>query len=99
MNIDKFQSDLAAHDSNNWLHSPGFKTDKHNLLHLVKTTGKIAAHLEAIDDEREHREAKIDPMVIADVAIEAMRFASNAGLDLSEIIGERLVQLRGRSQA
>ncbi len=97
MSLYDLQRDLADHDSRNWLHEQGFETDKHNFLHVAKTAGKIATHLEAIDDKKEDPSAQLDSMVVADLAIEAMRFANNSGRSLQELIEARMEELRERA--
>jgi hypothetical protein len=98
MTLSTLQGDLLDHDSRNWLHKPGFETDKHNFLHVAKTAGKIATHLEAIDDQKEDPATELDGMVIADLAIEAMRFANNTGQSLEELMKVRMQQIRERAE-
>lgn len=99
MSLSEIQQDLADHDSRNWLHDPGFDTDVHNFLHVAKTSGKIAAHLEAIDDQKEDSHTKLDNPIIADLAIEAIRFASNNGVSIEELIITRLHELKQRAES
>lgn len=99
MGLHEIQQDLADHDSRNWLHDPGFETDKHNFLHVAKTSGKIAAHLEAIDDQKEDTQRQLEHSVIADLAIEAIRFANNNGASIEDLIIARMQELRERAES
>lgn len=96
MAIDKLQGDLADYDGRHWQHPTGVETSRHNLLHVMKTAGKIAAHVEAIEDERLPESTPLDPMLVADLAIYAMRFANDGEYNLGDAIEGRMQQLRER---
>ncbi len=96
MSVEHLQSDLISYDARNWLHAAGFETDRHNLVHVLKTAGKIAAQVEAIDDQREP-ETPLDATLVADLAIGALRFANNGGYDLQKIVEARMQELHERA--
>jgi hypothetical protein len=98
MGMNELQADLEVYDQENWLHSSGLPTERHNLLHIMKTTGRIAGHLEAIEDERVPESTLLDPTFVADLVIEALRFANNGGFDLERTVENRLDGLRERSR-
>lgn len=98
MHVHDLQTAVEIHDNHSWLHPAGPETDIHNTLHVLKTAGKIAAHSEAIQDGRANRNTPLDPALVADLAIEALRYASNHGFDLGDAIGVRLEALRARAQ-
>lgn len=97
MSLENFQRAVAAHDAEGWQHPPGGETDEHNLLHLVKTVGKIAAHREAVQDGT-RPEGPIDSPTIADLVIEAIRFANSSGVNLEDAVETRLLGLAQRNR-
>ena len=90
-------SSLATYDATNWRHPAGFEIARHNTLHVIKTAGKIAAHVEATDDQRQSASAPLDPMLVADLTIEALRFANDGGYDLRDAVETRMTQSRERA--
>lgn len=94
--MEELQHRLEGHDANNWRHPAGFETDRHNVLHVAKTAGRIAAHVEAIDDRMMPADTPLDPALIADLLIEGLRFLNNHNLDGEAVVADRLQQLHER---
>lgn len=69
----------------------GFEKLRHILLHLVDTTGKMAAYCEA--KEHRNREASDMPMideVLPDLLIHALQIANHFQVDLGDKFDERI---------
>ncbi len=99
MDLEGLQARVANHDVVSWQQGPGLETDVHNLLHLIKTSGAVATCLEAQQDDRTDVPTELNPAHIADLIIEAARFANNHSFSLDEILAARLQELRARAQA
>lgn len=77
----------------------GFEKVRHVLLHLVKSTGKMATYCEA----KEHGHGEPDPSkvineVLPDLFIHAMQLANYYQIDLGEKYEERIKFIRNRAE-
>jgi hypothetical protein len=84
----KFQEDF---DEKYFEINNDFEKLRHILLHLVKTTGKMAAYCEII----EHGKVEPDPSklvdeVLPDLLVHALQIANYYHVDLGEKYGERI---------
>ena len=89
-----FQSEF---DEQHWQINTGFEKLRHILLHLVKTTGKVALYC----DVKEHGKVEPDPAqlineVIPDLLMHALQIANLYDVDLGEKYAERIEQNRKR---
>lgn len=77
----------------------GFEKLRHILLHLVKTTGKMAAYCEAMEHENRAADpsALIDE-VTPDLLIHALQLANYYQTDLGQKYNERIAFLAKRKQ-
>lgn len=83
-----FQSEF---DEQHWQINAGFEKLRHILLHLVKTTGKVAAYC----DVKEHGKIEPDPAqlideVLPDLLMHALQIANLYNVDLGEKYAERI---------
>ena len=77
-----------------------FEKLRHILLHLVKTTGKMATYCEMM--EHGNRQADPTPLVnevLPDLLIHALQIANYYQVDLSEKYAERIQFITQRAQA
>ncbi len=92
-NVQQVQKDF---DNEYFEINEGFEKLRHTLLHLMKTTGKIATYCEA----KEHgKEPDLSPLVneaLPDLLIYALQIANLTGIDLGEKYDERLQALKER---
>lgn len=99
MSLRDHAEELAVHDAQNWVHSRGFETDRHNLIHVLKTAGKYAAHVEEIDDGRAPEDTPLDPAIAADLIIYGLRALTNQSIDPDDALATRLQEIRERAQS
>jgi hypothetical protein len=83
-----FQSEF---DEQHWQINMGFEKLRHILLHLVKTTGKVAAFCDA----KEHGKIEPDPAqlineVLPDLLMHALQIANLYNVDLGKKYAERI---------
>jgi hypothetical protein len=97
--LEEAQRLLADYDAIGWEQPPGFETDRHNLLHVCITVGKMAAAMEAVED---HRTAPtpLPRSLVLDMIIYGLRFANNEeGFTLTPELLKRIEELRKRNDA
>jgi len=97
MSLSRYAEELAMHDRRNWEHQPGFETDRHNLIHVAKTAGRYAAHVEEMDDGRASKDTPLDPAIAADLIIYGLRALTNLGISPDAALMDRLTQIRERA--
>ncbi len=77
----------------------GFEKVRHVLLHLVKTTGKMATYCEAKEHGKEiPGPEQVINEVLPDLLIHALQLANYYGIDLEEKYGERIRFIINRSE-
>lgn len=96
-NIREAQQFQEQFDETYWFHRD-FEKLRHILLHLVKTTGKMATYCEI----KEHGKVEPDPSqlvneVLPDLLIHALQMANYYQVDLSEKYVERIQFIIDRS--
>lgn len=95
LDAQKFQADF---DEEYFEINHGFEKLRHILLHLMKTTGKMATYCERM----EHGKVESDPSVLInevlpDLLIHALQIANYYQVDLSEKYMERVEEIIKRT--
>jgi NTP pyrophosphatase (non-canonical NTP hydrolase) len=89
-----------AFDEKNFQINDGFEKTRHILLHLMKSTGKMASYCEI----KEHGKTEPDPSqlineVLPDLLIHALQIANQYEVDLGAKYMERIEFIINRSKA
>jgi hypothetical protein len=72
---------------------------RHVLLHLMKTTGKMAAYCEAMEHGKEPDPSPLVSEVLSDLLIHALQIANYYQVDLGEKYAERIQYIINRSDS
>ncbi len=96
MNTEHAQQHQQKFDDEYFEIHEGFEKLRHTLLHLMKTTGKIAAYCEAKEHGKELDTSQLVNEAIPDLLIYALEFANLYDIDLGEKYDERLEVLKER---
>src|ERR1700728_2905037 len=75
-----------------------FEKLRHILLHLVKTTGKMATFCEAMEHGKETNPSQVIDEVLPDLFIHALQIANYYHVDLDEKYVERIQFIINRSE-
>ncbi len=67
----------------------GFEKLRHVLLHLVKTTGKMASYCESMEHGKKTDASQVIDEVLPDLLIHALQIANYYQVDLAEKYDER----------
>jgi len=74
-----------------------FEKVRHILLHLVKTTGKMATYCEAMEHGKETDPSQVVNEVLPDLLIHALQIANYYQVDLGEKYADRIQFIVNRS--
>ena len=92
-NIQQFQQNF---DNEYFEIDEGFEKLRHTLLHLTKTTGRIAAYCEAKEHGKEPDTSQLVNETLPDLLIYAVQIANLYNVDLGEKYDERIQFLKER---
>ena len=96
-NAQKFQEDF---DEKYFEINRDFEKLRHILLHLVKTTGKMATYCEVIEHgKRKPDSSQLINEVLPDLLIHALQIANYYHIDLGEKYTERVQSIINRAAA
>jgi NTP pyrophosphatase (non-canonical NTP hydrolase) len=98
MNLKEMQKFQQDYDAEHFEINSGFEKLRHLLLHLVKTTGKMATYCESMEHGKETNSAPVIHEVLPDLLIHALQIANYYGIDLSVEYDERIQFLINRSK-
>lgn len=91
LDAQKFQADF---DAKYFEINHGFEKLRHILLHLVKTTGKMATYCERVEHEKiESDPSELIDAVLPDLLIHALQIANYYQVDLGEKYMERIEKI------
>jgi NTP pyrophosphatase (non-canonical NTP hydrolase) len=99
-NTHEMQQFQRAFDEENFQINDGFEKTRHILLHLMKSTGKMASYCEV----KEHGKTEPDPSqlineVLPDLLMHALQIANQYDIDLGAKYMERIEFITNRSKA
>lgn len=84
-------------DETFWQHkSPELVKARHILLHLMKTTGKLAAYIERLEHGESVSRDAVDNEIIPDLLFHALQLSNLYSLNLEAQYEARLEELRKR---
>jgi len=92
--IQKFQQEF---DGEYFEIDEGFAKLRHILLHLVKTTGKMATYCEAIEHGKDYDSSSVINEVLPDLLIHALQVANHFNINLEEKYFERIQFIANRA--
>lgn len=94
--LQKFQQEF---DAKYFEINEGFAKIRHVLLHLVKTTGKMATYCEAIEHGRDYDSTSMINEVLPDLLIHALQIANHYNINLDEKYFERIQFIINRAES
>lgn len=94
--LQKFQNDF---DEKYFDINDGFAKLRHVLLHLTKSTGKMAAYCESIEHGKETDPSQVVNEVLPDLLIHALQIANHYNINLSEKYAERIQFIIKRAES
>lgn len=94
--MQKFQKDF---DEKYFEINRDFEKLRHVLLHLVKTTGKMATYCESMEHGKETSSSQVVDEVLPDLLIHAFQIANYYDVDISKKYDERIQFIANRSEA
>jgi NTP pyrophosphatase (non-canonical NTP hydrolase) len=92
--MQKFQKDF---DEEYFEINTGFEKLRHVLLHLVKTTGKMANYCEPMEHGKETNPSQVMHEVLPDLLIHALQIANYYDINLGEEYNKRIQSIINRS--
>lgn len=99
MNLQEMQKFQKDFDEEYFEINTGFEKLRHVLLHLVKSTGKMATYCESIEHGKETNPSQVVDEVLADLLIHALQIANYYDVNLSKKYDERIEFITARAEA
>lgn len=96
-NTEKVQQLQQSFDDENFEINEGFEKLRHTLLHLMKTTGKVATYCEAKEHGKEPDANQLLNEALPDLLIYTLQIANLYNINLGEKYDERLQVLKERA--
>ena len=98
-NLQEMQKFQKGFDEEYFEINTGFEKLRHVLLHLVKTTGKMASYCESMEHGKETNPSQVVDEVLADLLIHALQIANYYDVDLNKKYDERIQFINARAEA
>jgi len=98
IDMNKLQQFQKEFDEEYFEINEGFEKLRHILLHLVKSTGKMATYCEAKEHDRPDSDpSQVQEEVLADLLIHALQIANYFDIDLMKKYDERIQFIKNRA--